>query len=594
MRRLPGVLLVLVALCGHTAAAGTQWIIVEAYNRDHFAELAPLGLDVLSHNTAEGLHVLADEEDLAALAGLGYRWRVVDYDFSRVRFGSRGGETFYGGYRTIAEMEAELEELAADHPDIFLLTSLGPSYLERDVWCMKVSDNPTVDEDEGEIFVHGNTHAREIMTLEIPMYFLNRIAEDYYTDPELAYLIDTHEVFIAPSINPDGHVDVEEHHDGDPHGWRRKNMRPPDGVDLNRNYGYMWGYDDSGSSPDPWSQVYRGTSAFSEPETMAVHDLFLEREFEFAVSYHSYGEQILIPWGYEDEPTPDEGTFRAHADAMNQVIVDQGHSPYEVGRPGEILYPVNGDFDDWAYGGDYVPGGITPGETFDGGVLGFTFEVNTWEEGGFAPPPELIEPTCELHWPVFLWMLEYGAEAAADFITDLAATPVDDGVRISFSVCGCGEAYFVVLREESGGWTPLNERPLLGAGSQVYYDLDVEPGETYRYMVELLGLVDGPTGYGPVEVTLPPDGGRVVELRNAYPNPTVDGATISFYLPMAGEVELSVYDTAGRRVATLTKGYEIAGEHALGWDAADHAPGVYLYQLTTEGGSLTRRLVLSR
>ncbi|OGD71896.1 MAG: hypothetical protein A2Y64_01505, partial [Candidatus Coatesbacteria bacterium RBG_13_66_14] len=371
MRRLPSVSVLLAALLASAAPAGTQWVVVEAYSRGDFDQLAPLGLDVLSYNTSDGLHVLATDSDLEALASLGYRWRVVDYDFSQVRFGSRGGDSFYGGYRTIAEMEAELALLAADHPDIFNLFSLGPSYMDRDIWCMKVSDNPTVDEEEGEIFVHGNTHAREIMTLEIPMYFLNRIARDYYTDPELAYLIDTHEAFIVPSINPDGHIWVEEHSGGSPGGWRRKNMRPPDGVDLNRNYGYNWGYDDTGSSPDPWSALYRGTAPFSEPETLAVHDLFRDREFQFAVSYHSYGELIMFPWGYEDEPTPDEATFRAYGNAMNAVITGQGHGPYEVGRPGELLYPLNGDFGDWAYGGDNYSGGVFPG-----GVLGFSFEVN--------------------------------------------------------------------------------------------------------------------------------------------------------------------------------------------------------------------------
>ncbi len=595
MRRFLSAFMILAAVCGFAGAEGAQWVVVEAYNHNHFAELAPLGLDVLSHNTTDGLHVLATEDDLAALAALGYRWRVVDYDFSVVRFGSHGGDTFYGGYRTIAEMETELEELAEDHPDIFSLFSLGPSYMDREIWCMKVSDNPTVDEEEGEIFIHGNTHAREIMTLEIPMYFLNRIAEDYYTDPELAYLIDTHEVFIVPSLNPDGHIYVEEHHDGDPHRWRRKNMRPPYGVDLNRNYGYMWGYDDHGSSPNPSSQTYRGTAPFSEPETRAVHDLFLERDFEFTVSYHSFGELILIPWGYEDSPTPDETIFRVYANAMNAVITGQGHGPYEVGRPGEILYPVNGEFADWAYGGDYLPGGISPGNAFDGGVFGFTFEVNTEAEGGYAPPPEEIEPTCELHWPVFLWILEFGTGTPQGYVTDLAATPVGDGVMISFNYCGCEEAYFIILRDWAGDWLPLNVEPISGIIDIVYYDLDVEAGGTYRYRVDLLDRYGNPVSFGPVEVTVPPDGDRVVELRYAYPNPAVDGTTISFFLPEAGEVELAVYDVAGRRVDTLIDGYLTAGEHALSWDASARAPGVYLYRLTTEGGtSLARRFVVTR
>jgi carboxypeptidase T len=588
MRRLSVIAVLLAALWASSAPAGTQWVVVEAYSRGDFDQLAPLDLDVLSYNTADGLQVLATDEDLEALASLGYRWRVVDYDFSRVRFKPPGGDSFLG-YRTVDEMEAELAGLAADHPDIFSLFSLGPSYLGRDIWCMKVSDNPTVDEDEGEIFVHGNTHARELMTLEIPMYFLNRIADDYYTDPELAALIDTHELFVVPTLNPDGHIYVEEHHDGGSGGWRRKNMRPPDGVDLNRNYGYNWGYDDHGSSPNPWSSLYRGTAPFSEPETLAVHDFFLERQFQFAVSYHSFGELIMFPWGYANEPTPDDTTLRAYGNAMNAVITGQGHGPYEVGRPGEILVPVNGEFGDWAYGGDSYSGG-----TYPGGAFGFSFEVNSEEDGGFAPPPELIEPTCELHWPVFLWMLENGTDTPSGFITDLEATPVGDGVRINFNVCGCAEIYFLILREEADGWRPLFERPLEAYTDAVYYDLDVEPGGTYRYRVDVLDRYGGSVSYGPVEVTVPLNGGRVVELRNAFPNPAADGTTLTYYLPEDGQVELAMFDAAGRRVAVLADGFETAGEHAVSWDASDCAPGVYLYRLTAGGDSVVRRFVVSR
>ncbi len=396
-------------------------------------------------------------------------------------------------------------------------------------------------------------------------------------------------MFVVPTLNPDGHIYVEEHHGGGSGGWRRKNMRPPDGVDLNRNYGYNWGYDDHGSSPYPWSELYRGTAPFSEPETAAVHDFFLERQFQFAVSYHSFGELIMFPWGYANEPTPDDATLRAYGNAMNAVIMDQGHGPYEVGRPGELLYPVNGEFDDWSYGGDSYTGG-----TFTGGAFGFSFEVNSEEDGGFAPPPELIEPTCELHWPVFLWMLENGSDTPPGYITDLAAVPVGDGVRISFNVCGCAAIYYLIMREEADGWRPLFDRPLETYTDAVYYDLDVEPGGTYRYRVDVLDRYGGSVSYGPVEVTVPPDGGRVVELRNAFPNPAADGTTFTYYLPEDGEVELAMFDAAGRRVAVLADGFETAGEHAVSWDASCHAPGVYLFRLTAGGADLVRRFVVSR
>ena len=81
-------------------------------------------------------------------------------------------------------------------------------------------------------------------------------------------------------------------------------------MDLNRNYGYMWGTDDDGSSPSPDSEVYRGPSAFSEPETRAVRDLFQGRDFRAVVSFHSYSQTILYPWGFADVPTDRDGLLR--------------------------------------------------------------------------------------------------------------------------------------------------------------------------------------------------------------------------------------------------------------------------------------------
>lgn len=88
------------------------------------------------------------------------------------------------------------------------------------------------------------------------------------------------------------------------------------GVDLNRNYGYQWGFDNIGSSFTPQSGVYRGTGPFSEPETKAVRDFCYQRKFVTALNYHTYGNLLVHPWGYSDTPTAEAATFDAFAEAM--------------------------------------------------------------------------------------------------------------------------------------------------------------------------------------------------------------------------------------------------------------------------------------
>src|SRR5690606_15325000 len=104
--------------------------------------------------------------------------------------------------------------------------------------------------------------------------------------------------------------------------WRknRRNNGSSFGVDLNRNYGYLWGYDNWGSSGNPSSETYRGPSAFSEPETQALRD-FLEggRRVRAAFNYHTYGDLLLFPWGYEAAYTPDHDRFVAASQQMTAV-----------------------------------------------------------------------------------------------------------------------------------------------------------------------------------------------------------------------------------------------------------------------------------
>ena len=118
----------------------------------------------------------------------------------------------------------------------------------------------------------------------------------------LTRLVDEREIFILPVVNPDGYV-YNEMIAPDGGGMWRKNRNPefaPDyGVDLNRNYGYMWGYNDFGSSPDPSDATYRGTAPFSEPETANIRAFVNSHEFVFAVNYHSHSDLIL--WSFDGD-----------------------------------------------------------------------------------------------------------------------------------------------------------------------------------------------------------------------------------------------------------------------------------------------------
>ncbi|UCF05104.1 MAG: immune inhibitor A [bacterium] len=287
-----------------------------------------------------------------------------------------------GLYHTYDEMNVVLDALVSTYPTLARLDTLGTSIEGRLIRAIKISDNAGTDEDEPEVLIMGCHHAREIMSVDVPLRLAQYLLDNYGTSSEITGLVEGREIWIAPMINPDGHVYVQNNHSDPWWQWWRKNRRDNGdgsfGVDPNRNYSYMWGYDDIGSSPSPSSEVYRGTAPFSEPETQAVRDFCAGRSFTLALSYHTYGELILFPWGYAPIYTDDHELFITLADSLRRG------NDYTPGCTAmDVLYPTNGDTGDWAYG-EAVQKNSFPC---------FTIEMNTYEDGGFGPPDDLILPT---------------------------------------------------------------------------------------------------------------------------------------------------------------------------------------------------------
>ena len=266
------------------------------------------------------------------------------------------------GNYTWDELNERFDELHSLYPDnISERVVIGQSIEGRDIWAFKVSDNPNDDEDEPEVLYTGLTHSREPLGMMNLIYFVQLLAEEHSSDPELEYLINNREMWFIPVVNPDGYVYNEsiEPNGGGMHRKNRLNTNCGNGsnrgVDLNRNYGYGWGADDTGSSPNPCSATYRGESEFSEPETQAVRDFIVEHQFNNVLHYHSYSNIYIHPWG--DGSLPEEPDLTTLTEIGHEMSRYNG---YPVGTGlSTIGYTVNGDAVDWTYGAQdiisYVP-----------------------------------------------------------------------------------------------------------------------------------------------------------------------------------------------------------------------------------------------
>jgi hypothetical protein len=324
---------------------------------DWAKEIEPLlqmGLDIIDgKKSALGgyLDILLNKEELNEVKSLGYRTEILIPDLTAHHQSLGGGilARDFGPYYTYAEMVTEINRIASFYPGIVRIDSIGTSLEGRTIWAVKVSDNPMIEEGEPEVLFDGVHHAREPITCSVMIDLLNTLTENYGVDPRITYIVDNRETWIIPVLNPDGYVFNETFSSGMWRKNRRDNGGGSFGVDPNRNYGYLWGYDNIGSSPIPDDPTYRGTGPFSEPETQAMRDLVTAHEFVIALNYHSHSNYLLIPWGYEDIYTPEDTMYRDLSADMTKS------SCYKYGTTWELLYNTNGDADDWMYGDSTKP-----------------------------------------------------------------------------------------------------------------------------------------------------------------------------------------------------------------------------------------------
>jgi carboxypeptidase T len=256
-----------------------------------------------------------------------------------------------GGFHTYDELLSDLDLMFELFPN--LITEKAPisetnSIEGRPIYWVRISNSPEETTEKPKVLYTALTHAREPAGMQQMLYHMWYLLENYETDAESKYLIDNLEMYFVPCVNPDGYIYCETLA---PNGgaMHRKNKRINSdssiGVDLNRNFGYMWGYDNYGSSPTPSSLTYRGTSPFSEPETQNVKEFAESYNFSLALNNHTYSDLLIYPWGYENLLTPDSTIFIKYAQFLTQ------ENNYLYGTCYETLYYfANGGSDDWFYG----------------------------------------------------------------------------------------------------------------------------------------------------------------------------------------------------------------------------------------------------
>ncbi|MFF1413668.1 M14 family zinc carboxypeptidase [Streptomyces sp. NPDC058289] len=292
------------------------------------------------------------------------------------------GDGVFRPYSGKGGLQEEILRTAQENPGLTKVVSIGKTVQGKDILALKVTKNAKKSRDGGKpstLFM-SNQHAREWITPEMTRRLMHHTLDNYGKDPRITKLVDSTELWFLLSANPDGY-DYTFAPDGQ-RLWR-KNLRDNnadgtitagDGVDLNRNFAYKWGYDNEGSSPNESSETYRGTKAASEPETVAL-DTFQKRiGFDYAVNYHSAAELILYGVGWQvATPTPDDVAYKALAGTPENPAVP-GYYP----QVSSELYTTNGEADSQAANAN--------------GIMMFTPEMTTCQTASAIDPNDQWKP----------------------------------------------------------------------------------------------------------------------------------------------------------------------------------------------------------
>ncbi|HIQ04088.1 MAG TPA: hypothetical protein EYH31_00145, partial [Anaerolineae bacterium] len=549
--------------------------------------LADSGLDLVEARGPDYLIAIVGPAGRAWLQEHGFRYTVDKKATARLQ-PEIAINTFRDGYLTVAETEAFLQQTAADHPTLARLYDYGDSWEKtqnssegHDLWviCLTAgADQPQrcqrdPNSDRPRFFLMASIHARELTTTEVAVRFIQLLVDGYGNDPDITWILNSHEIWVAPQTNPDGRMIVQQGY------YQRKNTNnsngggcsvPPTainqyGTDLNRNATFQW--NQGGSSNDPCDQTYHGPSAASEPEEQALErllaDLFPDQRGEslsdpappdttgVMISLHSYSNLVLWPWGstYDPAPNADGLSTLGHKFASyNGYTAEQS-----VG-----LYPTSGTTDDHAYG------------TL--GIASYTFELG---EEFFQPYSDLEEI-----WQENRGALLYAAKVArAPYM--LAHGPDTLNVTLNPSLIWAGDPVTVTatIDDTDNGNNPL-------AAARAYMDVPPWAGGTPASLSPTDGGFDSPTETvtGVLTTTSLSSGRHMVYVEGEDANGNRGPVGAAFFYALTG-VEGRV---AGHLLAQgigepLTGTVTVQGP---GWHTSSE-PSTGAYTLTLPAGTYT-------
>ena len=414
------------------------------------AELQKLQLS--ADVTAEYAIVYVIAEELKKIEELGF-----DYEVLQKNLDLRNGKGVPDGYYSYQEIIDIADSLAQHFPTICHKEIMGYSLLNRQLACLKISDNVLSDENEAEVFFDAGIHGDEVGGPQNAIMFAREIVLAYGSDPEITDLINNREIFIYLMVNPDGREDMSRYNNN--------------GIDCNRDWGYMW--DGEGGAD----------SAFSQQEAIVLRNCLLDHQFVIHTTYHSGTEYISCPWSYRGDQSPDHDNILFLAGLYSS---ESGYANLDYGQGSTGMYFINGASKDFNYGA--------------AGSVSWSMEISMSKQ----PPASQIEMYYNYNVPSMIAMIEYSGYGIQGVVTDaetgepVAATifvndfyPVHtDPVVGDYHKYILGGTYSVTIKANGYEQVTIDNVTIDNDASTTTLDVQLDPKE--GQYIQALSLVEIP------------------------------------------------------------------------------------------------------
>lgn len=452
-----------------------------------------------------------------------------------------------GVYHTHAQIGTILQAAETNHPTLCVRSTLGTSVNGRDLWTLKITDNPGVEEAEPEVRLAGTIHGNEPPGQEMLLYLIDWLTTQYGIDPDVTDLVDNTEIWITPCLNPDGLT-----------SGTRTNAH---GIDLNRNY------------PVPNGAIGDDGTWTQEPETIATRTFGEAHRFVVSENGHTGTMVVNYPWDWTYTRAPDDAALILLSLEYSTYNTPMYNGPFYHGiTNGADWYIVWGSLQDCSY-------------HFQGNAE-VTIELST----SYAPPASQLDTMWNNNRQSFVHFIRAARYGIHGVVTDaVTGAPLDALITVA------GNTKTVRTDPDHGDYYKL-----LPTGTySLLFEAPGHLGETITGVSTTWGT---PTV---LDVALWPEGaGAPVAAAAsaglvASPNPFRERTELRFSVGRAGPVRVTIHDAGGRLVRTLADEARGEGAAVVPWDGRTDAgqraaDGVYFVRLRTADGEQARKITRTK